>query len=202
MRPACGMLNRKPVNQMGSCRGEPDAYVTTGSRAGDRCRNFSMTLGTTSMARSISASALNRPKEKRRLRRAPSPLGFIARNTCEASCEPVRQAEPAEQQMPCRSNRRRAAGDSMSSNEKLDVFGSRAAPAPLTDAPLTTLSTDFSNRSRRERMLHCPSARYLRASSAAFPSPTIDATFSVQPRRPFSWPPPAINGLKRVRRLT
>src|SRR5947207_15982022 len=110
------------------------------------------------MARSISASVLNRPKEKRRLRRAPSPFGFIARNTCEASCEPVRQAEPAEQQIRCRSNNRRAAGDSMQSNEKLDVFGSRGARAPFTDAPLSFSSTDFSKRSHIERTLHFPSA--------------------------------------------
>src|SRR6266699_1732153 len=38
------------------------------------------------MARSISLSVLNRLKEKRRLRRAPSPFGFIARNTGDASC--------------------------------------------------------------------------------------------------------------------
>lgn len=167
-----------------------------------RWRSFSMTFGTISMERSISASVLNRPREKRRLRRAPSPLGFIARSTCEASCEPVRQAEPAEQQICCRSNRRRAAGDSMPSNERLDVFGSRAAPVPLTDVPLTASCTDFSNRSRMLRMLHLPSARYLRASSAAFPRPTIDATFSVPPRRPLSWLPPAIKGLNDIRRLT
>src|SRR5947209_1578006 len=111
------------------------------------------------MARSISASVLNRPKEKRRLRRAPSPFGFIARNTCDASCEPVLQAEPAEQQRPCRSSRMSAAGDSIPSNDKLDVFGIRpaAAGAPLTDAPLMEARIAFSNRSRIERMLHLPS---------------------------------------------
>src|SRR5437899_12903212 len=154
------------------------------------------------MARSICASVLNRPNEKRRLRRAPSPFGFIARNTCEASCEPVRQAELAEQQMPCRSSSRSAAEDSIPSNERLDVFGVRGAPAPFTDAPLTVSSTAFSNRSRMDWWLHFLSARYFAASSAAFPRPTIDATFSVPPLRPFSWPPPAINGLKRVRLLT
>src|SRR5207247_6822746 len=100
-------------------------------------RNFSITFGTTSIARSICASVLNRPKENLKLRRAPSPLGSIARSTCEASCDPVRQAEPAEQQIRCRSNRRRAAGDSIPSNEKLDVFGILAASAPFTAAPLT-----------------------------------------------------------------
>ena len=30
----------------------------------------------------------------------------------------------------------------MPSNERLDVFGSRVAPAPLTQAPLTASSTD------------------------------------------------------------
>src|ERR1044072_3029229 len=118
-----------------------------------------MTAGTTSPARSTSASVLNRPKEKRRLRRAPSLAGFIARSTCEASCEPVRHAEAAEQQIRCRSNNTRADEDSIPSNEILDVFGSRAVLAPLTDAPLTASSTDFSNRSRIERMLHFPSAR-------------------------------------------
>src|ERR1043166_9777885 len=118
------------------------------------------------MARPISASVLNRPNEKRRLRRAPSPFGFIALNTCEASCEPVRQAEPAEQQIPCRSSSRSAAGDSIPPNEKLDVFGIRSAPAPFTDAPLTDSRIAFSNRSRIERTLHFPSARYLAASSA------------------------------------
>src|SRR5437867_7798511 len=145
------------------------------------------------MARSISVSVLNRLKEKRRLRRAPLPFGFIARNTCDASCDPVLQADPAEQQIRYRSSRRSAARDSIPSNDKLDVFGIRDAPAPFTDAPVTVSSTDFSNRSRIERLLHFSSARYLAASSAAFPSPTMAATFSVPPRRPFSWPPPAIN---------
>src|SRR5581483_5053647 len=128
-------------------------------------------------------------------------FGFIARNTCEASCEPVRQAEPAEQQIPCRSNKRSAAGDWTPSNERLDVFERRGASPPFTDTPLIVSSSDFSNRSRMERILHFPSARYFRASSAAFPRPTIDATFSVPPRRPFSCPPPAINGFKRLCRL-
>ena len=42
----------------------------------------------------------------------------------------------------------------MPSNETLDVFGIRGAPAPFSDAPLTVSSTDFSNRSRIERMPH------------------------------------------------
>src|SRR5262245_7473938 len=159
--------------------------VTTGVRTA-LCLSFSITFGTTSITRSISASVLNRPREKRRLRRAPSALGFIARSTCEASCEPVRQAEPAEQQIPCRSSKRSAAGDSMPSNARLDVFESLTAPSPLTAAPLTISSMDFSNRSRIEPILHFPSTRYFRASSAAFPRPTIDATFSVPPRRAFS----------------
>ena len=118
------------------------------------------------------------------------------------SPENVRLAELAEQQMPCRSSSRSAAEDSIPSNERLDVFGIRGAPAPFTDAPLTVSSAAFSNRSRMDWMLHFPSARCFAASSAAFPRPTIDATFSVPPLRPFSWPPPAINGLKRVRLLT
>src|SRR5262249_20943240 len=126
------------------------------------------------MALSISASVLNRPSEKRRLRRATSPFGFIARNTCDASCEPVRQADPAEQQIPWRSSSKSAADDSIPSNEKLEVFGIRSAPAPFTDAPFTPSSTDFSNRSRIEPTLHFPSSRYFVASSAAFPRPTID----------------------------
>src|SRR3989475_11828844 len=149
-------------------------------------RSFSITFGTTSRARSTCASVLNRQKETLKLRRAPSPLGYIARSTCEASCEPVRQAEPAEQQIRCRSNKRRAAGDSIPSNEKLDVFGIRAAPAPFTAPPLTVSRTAFSNRSRIERTCAFPSDRYSAARSAAFPRPTIDATFSVPPRRPFS----------------
>src|SRR5207244_12608014 len=120
------------------------------------------------MARSISLSVLNRLKEKRRLRRAPSPFGFIARNRCDASCEPVRQADPAEQQIRCRSSSRSAADDSISSNDKLDVFGIRGAPEPFTDAPLTDSRIAFSKRSRIERTLPFPSARYLRARSAAF----------------------------------
>src|SRR5205807_4398622 len=148
------------------------------------------------------ASLLTQPTEKLKRLLAPSALGFIARSTCEASCEPVRHAEPAEQQIPSRSNKRSAAEDSMPSNERLEVFASRVAPAPLTDVPFTVSSTDFSKRSRMERILHLFSRRYFRAISAAFPRPTIDATFSVPPRRPFSWPPAAINGLKRVRRLT
>src|SRR5204862_5481757 len=112
-----------------------------------------------------------------KLRRAPSPLGAIARSTCEASCDPVRHAEPAEQQIRCRSNKRRAAGDSIPSNEKLDVFGIRAAQAPFTAAPFTVSRTAFSNRSRMERTCVFPSDQYLYARSAAFPRPTIDATF-------------------------
>src|SRR5436190_388754 len=112
-------------------------------------RTFVITFGITSIARWICASVLNRPSEKRRLRLASSPVGFIARSTCDASCEPVRQAEPAEQQIPCRSNNRRAAEASMPSNEKLDVFGIRSVPAPFTDAALTASSIDFSKRSRK-----------------------------------------------------
>src|SRR5437868_9772713 len=100
-------------------------------------RSLLITFGTISTALSIWASVLKRLKEKRRLRRAPSPFGFIARNTCDASCEPVLQAEPAEQQIPCRSSNRSAADDSIASNDKLDVFGTRTAPAPFTDAPFT-----------------------------------------------------------------
>src|SRR5437016_13962977 len=100
------------------------------------------------MTRSTCASVLKRPKEKRKLRRALFVSEFIARSTCEASCEPVRQADPAEQQIRCRSNKRRAAGDSMPSNEKLEVFGSRAASAPLTDAAETVSRILFSKRSR------------------------------------------------------
>src|SRR6266403_2475996 len=96
-----------------------------------------MTFGTTLMTRSICTSVLKRPNEKRKLRRPPFVSEFIARSTCEASCEPVRQADPAEQQIRYRSNKRSAAGESIPSNEKLDVFGARAAPAPLTDAPFT-----------------------------------------------------------------
>src|SRR5436190_11798280 len=146
------------------------------------------------MARSTCASVLKRPKEKRRLRRARSPLESIARSTCEASCEPDRQADPAEQQIRCRSSKRSAAGDSIPSNEQLDVFGIRAAPAPFTDAPLTLSKIALSKRSRIERTCVLSADRYSAASSAAFPRPTIDATFSVPPRRPFSWPPPAIKG--------
>src|SRR6266516_5368331 len=98
------------------------------------------------MARSISVSVLNRLKEKRRLRRAPSPFGFIARNKREASCEPVRQADPAEQKVPCRSSNRSALDDSIPSNDKLDVFGIRSAPVPFTDAPLTDSRIAFSKR--------------------------------------------------------
>src|SRR5581483_45304 len=116
------------------------------------------------MARWICALVLNRPIEKRRLRLASSAFGFIARNTCEASCEPVRQAEPAEQQIPCRSNKRSAAGDWTPSNERLDVFERRGASPPFTDTPLIVSSSDFSNRSRMERILHFPSIRYFRAS--------------------------------------
>src|SRR5207247_10980654 len=111
------------------------AYKPVTTRTGDAFRHsFAITFGTTEIARSTCASVLNRPKEKRKLRRAPSPLGFMAWSTCEASWEPVRQADPAEQQMQCRSNKRTAAGDSIPSNAKLDVFGTRTAPAPLTDA--------------------------------------------------------------------
>src|SRR5438067_11382929 len=145
------------------------------------------------MARSISASVLNRLKEKRRLRRSPSPVPFIARKTCDASCEPVRQADPAEQQIPWRSSNRSAADDSIPSNEKLDVFGIRGAPAPFTDAPFTLSSTDFSNRLRNERMLHFPSSRYFAASSAAFTSLTIFSTFSVSSIFPISWHPHSSN---------
>src|SRR5947207_15875757 len=98
------------------------------------------------MARSISASVLNRLKEKRRLRRALSPFAFIVRNTSDASCEPVRQADAAEQQIPWRSRSRSAADDSIPSNEKLDVVGIRAAPAPFTDATFTLSITGLSNR--------------------------------------------------------
>src|SRR5437763_10450065 len=154
------------------------------------------------MARSICESVLNELQENRKPRLAPSPLGSIALSTCEASSDPVRQAEPAEQQIRCRSNKRRAAEDSIPSNEKLDVFGIRAAPAPFTAAPFTVSRIAFSNRSRMERTCVFPSDEYWDARSAAFPRPTIDATFSVPPRRPFSWPPPRINGRKRVRRLT
>ena len=73
---------------------------TAASRVGvDNRRSFSTTFGTISIARSICESELYRPNEKRRLRRAPSPLEFIARRTCDASCEPVLHADPAEQQM-------------------------------------------------------------------------------------------------------
>src|SRR5205814_10318567 len=120
------------------------------------------------MARSISASLLNLLNEKRRLRRAPSPFGFIARNTCEASCEPVRQADPAEQQIPSRSRSSSALDDSIPSNDKLDVFGIRSAPAPFTDAPLTELRIASSKRRRIKRTFSLPSATYLTAKSAAF----------------------------------
>src|SRR5205823_820451 len=112
----------------------------------------------------------------------------------DASCEPVLQAEPAEQQIQCRSSDKSATDDSIASNDKLDVFGTRIAPAPFTDAPLTVSRTELSNRSRIARMVDSCASRYLAASSAAFPRPTIPATFSVPPRRAFSWPPPAING--------
>ena len=103
-------------------------------------------------------------KEKRKLRRASSPFGFMARSTCEASCEPSGQADPAEQQMRLRSNKRRAAGDLIPSNEKLDVFGTRGAPAPLTDAPLTIWRIASSNRSRMDPMCALPSDRNSRSS--------------------------------------
>src|SRR5207302_11391353 len=131
------------------------------------------------MVRSLPASVLNRLKEQRRLPRALSPFAFIARNTCDASCEPVRQADAAQQQIPWRSRSRSAADDSIPSNEKLDVFGIRGAPAPFTYAPFTLSSTDFSNRLRNERMLHFPSSRYFAASSAAFSISPIVAAFSV-----------------------
>src|SRR5207237_10826579 len=143
---------------LGNCRTAHRAIATGVGAA--LCRSFSITFGTTSIARSICASVLKRPSEKRRLRLASSPVGFIARNTCEASCEPVRQAEPAEQQIPCRSSSSSAADDSIPSKDKLDVFGIRSAPAPFTDAPLTDSRIPFSKRSRIERTLHFPSARY------------------------------------------
>ena len=161
-----------------------------------------MTFGTTSIARSICASLLNRPREKRRLRLASSPLGFIARNTCEASCEPVRQAEPAEQQIPCRSNKRSADEDSMPSNERLDVFGSRAAPAPLTDAPFTRFKhkllksiTHGANVAFAFCEIFEAQAQPLfrdQQSTRRFPSRHGDHFLGL---------PPAINGLKRVCRL-
>src|SRR5438034_6619751 len=121
-------------------------------------RNFAITLGTTSIARSICASVLNRLNENRRLRRAPSPAESIARSTCEASCEPVRHADPAEQQMRCRSSRRSAVDDSTPSKDKLEVLGTRAAPAPLIEAPLTASTTASSNLTRIDLILAVPCA--------------------------------------------
>ena len=117
----------------------------------DSWPSLSITFGTIPSARSISGSELNRPNEKRRLPRARSSFKYIARSTCEASAEPVRQAEPAEQQTPCRSNSSSAAFESIPPKEKLEVFGSRAMRSPLIDAPLTASRIPFSKRSRMAR---------------------------------------------------
>src|SRR5450755_1293831 len=131
-------------------------------------RNLAITFGTISIARSTSASELNRPNEKRRLPLALSSFRFIARRTCDASPEPVRHADPAEQQILCRSNIMSPASDSMPPKARLDVFGKRARTFPLIETPETFSQIAFSNRSRIARTRVFSSSIAEDAHSAAF----------------------------------
>ena len=74
--------------------------------------------------------------------------------------------------------------------------------SPLICAPEIRSSSAFSNWSRIARTSVSSCSINVPASSHALPSPTMLATFCVPARRPFSCPPPVINGANRVRRLT
>ena len=85
------------------------------------------------------------PNENRSVPPAHASLTPIAFNTCEASTAPVRQADPAEQQMPARSSSSKMACDSSPSKETLLVLDNRLAPAPLMVACGTLAVISLSN---------------------------------------------------------
>src|SRR5688572_16434033 len=155
-----------------------------------------------STAVSTSASVLNGSDEEHLMQRVRSGAVVVARKTCDGSGDPVRQAEPAEQQSWWRSNRTSAASDSPPAKERFDVLGRRASRSPFTKVSGTFSRTPVSKPSRIARTRVASSARDALAHSAAFPSATIDATFSVPARRLFSWLPPINDGLNAHRLLT
>ena len=82
------------------------------------------------------------------------------------------------------------------------MFGNRTVRSPFTEVSEIRSNNAASNRSRIALTRVFSSVKVAAAHSAAFPSATIEATFSVPARRFFSWLPPIIEGLNAQRLLT
>src|ERR1017187_2241578 len=166
---------------------------------GLRSRNRVTPSGINCSAKSILSTVFCLPRLKRRLALARSGDNPIAVKTCDGSIAPDEQAAPVETDRPLRSSAITMASPSRQSNTMFVVFGTRGAPALFTLTWSMISRMVRSSRSRSAVMRSTlPSANPSRAISAALPSPTMPARFSVPARRDRSWRPPYIIGCSKV----
>src|SRR6266545_1719666 len=146
------------------------------------------TVATLSIAKSISASVVERPSPNRTDATVPCDVAPIAWRTWEGAWLPELHAEPVETaRSPSAISR---ASPSMPSKLTCRLCGRRWSGEPLTRTADTRAHRPSSRRSRNARSRAASPVISTRQISAARPSPTIPGTFSVPDRRPFSWPPP------------
>ena len=126
----------------------------------------------------------------------------IALKTCEGSKEPEVQAEPDDAQIPFSFKSNKIASPSTNSKLILVVFGRRCVLCPFTLGSCAFFQY-FILQLVPQLFYPCSFlAHKFFASSQALPSPIIDGTFSVPPRRFFSWCPPIIKGENVIPFLT
>jgi len=150
----------------------------------DNSRSFATVAGITSSANAISSIVVCLPKLNRNVPRASSALIPIAVNTCDGSTAPDEHAAPVEHASPFKSSAITNASPSIPANVIFVVFGVRTTSAPFTRASATRSINPPSSSSLNLPTLSASPASAPRAISAAFPSPTIPATFSVPGRNP------------------
>src|SRR5208337_842447 len=177
----------------------PDCGLGTFLYTGLKSRKRVTTCGINCSAKSMSSAEFCLPTLKRRLARARSGDNPIAVKTCEGSMAPDEQAAPVETDSPLRSSAITMASPSRQSNTMFVVLGTRGAPALLTPtwSMLSTMVRSMRSRSAAIRST-LPSVNPWRAISAALPSPTMPARFSVPARRERSWRPPYNSGCNNV----
>ena len=146
--------------------------------------------------RAITASA-NGPIDDRSSFGNP---GTIIR--ADGSREPDVQADPDDAQIPYSSIISKMASPSTYSNAMLEVLRRRLSGSPFLMEFGMRSSNAFSSLSRKARIRSFSAPIWAAASSAALPSPMMEATFSVPPLRPCSWCPPIKKGANLVPRRT
>ena len=133
-----------------------------------------------SPARSISASVVSWPNEKRTAEPASAAGNPIASSTCEATTDPTMQAEPLEAQTPSRSSAIKIVSELNPAKLTLSVLASRSSVSPFWVADgkdrVDLIPQSISQHALR---VPAPAARSRKTHSAAAAIPAIAGTFSV-----------------------